>query len=111
MTVARIESLAHGPHGIARVDGKVHFVRQAVPGDEVEIEIDEDHRAYAYAHVTRVLANNSVLRQCTVAGSRVVARLPSDRTRSQPPVSLVPTRKVVPKSESPPESVPLANGV
>jgi len=55
MTVARIESLAHGPNGIARVDGKVHFVRQAVPGDEVEIEIDEDHRAYAYAHVTRVL--------------------------------------------------------
>jgi len=55
MIVAHIESLAHGPHGIARVDGKVHFVRQAVPGDEVEIEVEEDHRAYAYARVSRLL--------------------------------------------------------
>jgi 23S rRNA (uracil1939-C5)-methyltransferase len=54
MVVARIDSLAHGPHGIARIDGKVHFVRNAAPGDEVELAVEEDHGAYAYARVTRV---------------------------------------------------------
>lgn len=55
MAAARIESLAHGPHGIARIDGKVHFVRGAAPGDEVELEVEEDHRSFAYARVTRVV--------------------------------------------------------
>jgi 23S rRNA (uracil1939-C5)-methyltransferase len=50
----RIESLAHGPHGVARVDGKVHFVRHTAPGDLVEVEVEEDHRAYAYARMTRL---------------------------------------------------------
>lgn len=62
MAVVRIESLAHGAHGIARIDGKVHFVRQAVPGDEVEIEVEEDHRAYAYARVTRLVSPGAARR-------------------------------------------------
>ena len=62
MAVARIESLAHGPHGIARIDGKVHFVRQVVPGDEVEVEVEEDHRAYAYARATSVLVAGAARR-------------------------------------------------
>jgi 23S rRNA (uracil1939-C5)-methyltransferase len=62
MAVARIDSLAHGPHGVARIDGKVHFVRGAAPGDEVEIEVEEDHRSFAYARVTRVLAAGPVRR-------------------------------------------------
>lgn len=62
MAVARIESLAHGPHGVARIDGKVHFVRGAAPGDEVEVEVEEDHRSFAYARVTRVLAPSPVRR-------------------------------------------------
>ena len=62
MSAARIESLAHGPHGIARIDGKVHFVRQTVPGDEVEIEVEEDHRAYAYARVTRLVVAGAARR-------------------------------------------------
>ena len=63
MAVARIESLAHGPHGIARIDGKVHFVRGAAPGDEVELEVEEDHRSFAYARVTRVVTAGSVRRE------------------------------------------------
>ncbi|MBM4244164.1 MAG: 23S rRNA (uracil(1939)-C(5))-methyltransferase RlmD [Deltaproteobacteria bacterium] len=63
MAVARIESLAHGPHGVARIDGKVHFVRQAAPGDEVEVEVDEDHPTFAYARVARVLAPGPVRRE------------------------------------------------
>ena len=62
MAVVRIESLAHGAHGIARIDGKVHFVRQAVPGDEVEIEVEEDHRAYAYARVARLVSPGAARR-------------------------------------------------
>src|SRR5262249_35026781 len=54
MAVARIDSLAYGPHGVARINGKVHFIRQVAPGDEVEVEVDEDHRAYAYGHATRL---------------------------------------------------------
>jgi 23S rRNA (uracil1939-C5)-methyltransferase len=63
MTAARIDSLAHGPHGIARIDGKVHFVRHAAPGDEVEIEVEEDHRTYAYARATRVVTPGAVRRE------------------------------------------------
>lgn len=63
MVSARIESLANGPHGIARVDGKVHFVRGVVPGDEVEIEVDEDHGSYAYARVVRLLSRGPARRE------------------------------------------------
>jgi 23S rRNA (uracil1939-C5)-methyltransferase len=62
MAVARIDSLAHGPHGIARIDGKVHFVRHAVPGDEVEVEVEEDHRAYAYARIARLVTPGTARR-------------------------------------------------
>ena len=37
----RIESVAHGGDGIGRAAGKVVFVRGAVPGDLVEVEIVE----------------------------------------------------------------------
>lgn len=67
MAVVRIESLAHGAHGIARVDGKVHFVRQAAPGDEAEIEVEEDHRAYAYARLARLVTPGSSRRPAPCA--------------------------------------------
>jgi len=37
--VVEIESIAHGGHFIARVDGRVVFVRHAIPGEQVEIVI------------------------------------------------------------------------
>ncbi len=63
MPRAIIESLAYGAHGIARVDGKVHFVRQVVPGDEVEIAVREDHGAYAYAEATRLIRAGAARRK------------------------------------------------
>ncbi len=62
MVVARIESLAHGPHAIARVAGKVHFVRGAAPGDEVELAVEEDRGAYAYARVARLIVRGAARR-------------------------------------------------
>lgn len=51
----RVESLAYGAHGVARIDGKVYFVRGAAPGDEVEIEVREEHRSYAFADIVSLL--------------------------------------------------------
>jgi len=52
--VVTIERLAYGPHGVARDEGKVLFVRNAVPGDVMEVVIDEDHGTYAYASPTQL---------------------------------------------------------
>ncbi len=53
-----ISALSYGPHGIARIDGggKVLFVRGAVPGETVEVAVREDHGAYAFADVSRILS-------------------------------------------------------
>lgn len=51
MATVRIESLGHGPHALARVDGKVHLVRGGAPGDLAELEITEDRDRFAYARI------------------------------------------------------------
>jgi len=50
-----IESFAHGGEGIAHVDGRVVFVRGAIPGDTVEITFTQEKKNFARATVTRVL--------------------------------------------------------
>ncbi len=55
MPVARIDSLAYGPHGVARVDGKVLFVRGVAPGDVVELRVREDRGRFAWADAVRVV--------------------------------------------------------
>jgi 23S rRNA (uracil1939-C5)-methyltransferase len=51
----RITGLSYGPHAVGRRDGKVLFVRAAVPGDEVAVAIREERRTFAYADVTAVV--------------------------------------------------------
>ncbi len=49
-----IESMAYGPHAIARSGGLVLFVRGAVPGERVEVVIRERRRSHAFADVANV---------------------------------------------------------
>lgn len=42
-----IERLAYGPAGVGRSDGKVIFVPGTVPGDEVEVRLQEEKKNYA----------------------------------------------------------------
>jgi 23S rRNA (uracil1939-C5)-methyltransferase len=63
MAAVRIESLSHGPHGIARIEGKVYLVRGAAPGDLAEIEITEDKGRFSYARITRLLEGGPARRE------------------------------------------------
>ena len=51
----RIDSLAYGGAGVARLDGYVVFVRDAVPGDRVRALVTKRKRAYAEARAIEVL--------------------------------------------------------
>jgi len=50
-----IDSLAFGGAGVARIDGYVVFVREAMPGDRVRAEITRAKKAYAEARAVEVL--------------------------------------------------------
>src|SRR5919197_820020 len=51
----RIDALAYGGAGVARLDGFVLFVRDAVPGDRVRAQVTKRKRAYAEARAVEVL--------------------------------------------------------
>jgi 23S rRNA (uracil1939-C5)-methyltransferase len=50
-----VDSLAHGGAGVARLDGYVLFVRDAVPGDRVRAVVTKRKRAYGEARAVEVL--------------------------------------------------------
>ena len=50
----RIDSLANGGTGVARLDGYVVFVRDAIPGDRVRAVVTKRKRAYAEARTVEV---------------------------------------------------------
>ncbi len=51
----RIDSLAFGGAGVARLDGYVVFVSGAVPGDRVRAVVGKSKRAYAEARAVEIL--------------------------------------------------------
>ena len=51
----RVDSLAHGGRGVARLDGYVVFVQGAVPGDRVRARITKRKRDYAEALTVELL--------------------------------------------------------
>jgi 23S rRNA (uracil1939-C5)-methyltransferase len=55
----QIDSLAFGGAGVARLDGYVVFVADAVPGDRVRAEVQKSKRAYAQARAIEILEPSS----------------------------------------------------
>jgi 23S rRNA (uracil1939-C5)-methyltransferase len=52
----RIDSLAYGGNGVARLDGFVVFVRRGLPGDTVRARVTKVRRRHAEAVATEVVA-------------------------------------------------------
>ena len=50
-----IDSLAHGGNGVGRADGFVVFVRGALPGDRVRVEVQKAKRSFAEATLTELI--------------------------------------------------------
>ena len=50
-----VDSLAFGGAGVARLDGYVVFVQDAVPGDRVRAEVQNAKRAYAQARAVEIV--------------------------------------------------------
>ena len=67
-----ITGIAHGGHCVARHDGRVIFVRHAIPGERVRIEITDVTSKFARADATDVLQPSSdrVSPQCKYAHAR-----------------------------------------
>ncbi len=55
-----IESLAHDGRGVAHVDGKVIFIDEALPGEEVEFIYTESRKDYAEGKVASLLSRSPI---------------------------------------------------
>lgn len=66
-----IEKVAHGGHFIARSDGAVLFVRHAIPGEDVTVEITEVTKSFARADVVEIHSPSAdrVSPPCRYAGT------------------------------------------
>jgi 23S rRNA (uracil1939-C5)-methyltransferase len=56
MPVVHISDLSWGGEGIGRIEGKVVFVPQALPGEDVEITLVQSKKDYGQGRLLRVLA-------------------------------------------------------
>lgn len=66
-----VGSVAHGGHCVVRVDGRVCFVRHAIPGERVVVAVTEDaDKRFFRADAVRVLepSGDRVTPECPVAG-------------------------------------------
>lgn len=53
-----IESLTHDGRGVAHVDGKVVFIDEALPGEQIEFIYTEIHRDYSEGKVVKLLSHS-----------------------------------------------------
>lgn len=68
---ARLEAIAHGGHCVARLDGRVVFVRHGIPGELVRLRITDDSKArFWWGEVAEVIEPSAdrVTPPCPVAG-------------------------------------------
>ena len=54
-----IEGMAHGGRGIARLDGLVIFVSEAIPGDRVMARVYKKRKDYAEANLLEIIEPSS----------------------------------------------------
>lgn len=68
--IVYVEKVAHGGHFIARLDGAVIFVRHAIPGEKVEIELVSVGKSFSRADVIKVLepSTDRVTPPCAFSG-------------------------------------------
>ena len=66
-----IETLTHGPWGLGRDQGKVILVPMTVPGDQVEVEVVEEHKRYSVARLVSLSRPSTARRTapCPYAGT------------------------------------------
>lgn len=50
-----ITSLAHGGRGVGRIEGQVCFVPYALPGDRLQVTINNEHKGILWANIAEVL--------------------------------------------------------
>jgi 23S rRNA (uracil1939-C5)-methyltransferase len=55
-SIVRITGLAHGGHGIARIDGQVCFVPYALPGDEITVRITRRSKGVLWGAIDRIVS-------------------------------------------------------
>lgn len=70
-TTVEVGPIAHGGHCVARLDGRVVFVRHALPGERVRVRVtDTSHEKFWRADAIEVLAASPdrVESRCTVSG-------------------------------------------
>lgn len=77
----KIESLAKGGEGIARVDGKTYFIAKALPGEEGEFRVVEDKKNFGRGEIVKCnkvshfrIKDTCPVRQCGGCGFRHVKR-------------------------------------
>ena len=85
--VVRAEKMAAGGDAIARLDdGRVAFVRGALPGELVEIEIVQAKKDFVRAEVVEVVEPSRAARRAAVPGARCRLRwLPVAARRRRAP--------------------------
>ncbi len=68
--IVDVGPIAHGGHCVARVDGQVVFVRHALPGERVRIEITDQSKSFLRADAVEILepAPGRVTPPCAYAG-------------------------------------------
>lgn len=69
--VVDVGPIAHGGHCVARLDGQVVFVRHALPGERVRIEITDSSKKFLRADAVEILeaGPGRVTPPCAYAGS------------------------------------------
>ncbi len=53
--IVTVGDVAAGGHCVARVDGEVYFVRHALPGERVRIEVTDRKKRFAFADAVEIL--------------------------------------------------------